>query len=78
MVFWVLTFKSYFSKENKFFPTDITLKGKNYLDIKDFISINEVFKRNNIKSVINCSCEPATSKSKKIVEYKCFRKSKFD
>ena len=57
--------KLFLKKKINFFPTDITLKGKNYLDIKDFISINEVFKRNNIKSVINCSCEPATSKSKK-------------
>ena len=57
--------KSFLRAGISFFPTDITLKNENYLDIRNLISIKNVLKKNNIKVVINCSCEPATSKSKK-------------
>ena len=57
--------KLFLTKKLIFFPTDISLDGENYLDIRNLFSIKEVIKRNNIKTIINCSCEPATSKSKK-------------
>ena len=57
--------KLFLNKKVNFFPTDISLKDKNFLDIKDLSSIKTVIKNENIKVVINCSCEPATSKSKK-------------
>ena len=57
--------KLFLKKKVKFFPTDISLKDKNFLDIRDFISIRNFLKKNNVKIIVNCSCEPATSKSKK-------------
>ena len=41
------------------------MKNENYLDIKNLNSIKNLLKGKNISVVINCSCEPATSKSKK-------------
>ena len=57
--------KLFLKKKLIFFPTDITLNGENYLDIRNLNSIKEIIKKNNIKIIINCSCEPATCKSKK-------------
>jgi len=55
----------FLKKKVNFFPTDISLKNKNYLDIRNLNSIKKVLRENHIKIVINCSCEPATSRSKK-------------
>ena len=57
--------KFFLEKKINFFPTDISLKNENYLDIKNLNSIKNLLKGKNISVVINCSCEPATSKSKK-------------
>ena len=54
-----------FLKKIKFFASDISLKENNYLDIRNKNSIKDIIKKNNINIIINCSCEPATSKSKK-------------
>ena len=71
--------KLFLKKKVKFIPTDISLNEKNFLDIRDLVSIKKFLKINNITMVINCSCEPATSNSKKkVVGYKCDRKPKFD
>ena len=56
--------KLFYKKRINFFPTDITLKKEKYLDVSDFVSIKNVLNRYNIDTIINCSCEPATSKSK--------------
>ena len=57
--------KFFLKKKVSFFPTDISLKNENYLDVKNLKSIKNLLKSQNISIVINCSCEPATSKSKK-------------
>lgn len=56
--------KLFYKKRINFFPTDITLKKEKYLDIRDLASIKNFLKRYSIDTIINCSCEPATSKSK--------------
>ena len=57
--------QKFFLEKINFFPTDISLKNENHLDIKNLNSIKNLLKGKNISVVINCSCEPATSKSKK-------------
>ena len=57
--------KLFLKKKVKFIPTDISLNEKNFLDIRNSVSIKKFLKINNITIVINCSCEPATSNSKK-------------
>tara|TARA_B100000989_G_scaffold147894_1_gene110178 strand:+ start:1431 stop:2426 length:996 start_codon:yes stop_codon:yes gene_type:complete len=57
--------KLFLKKKIKFFPSDISLKNESYLDIRDLVSIKNFFSKNKITIVINCSCEPATSKSKR-------------
>lgn len=56
--------KLFLKKKIKFFASDISLKENNYLDIRNKNSIKDIIKKNNINIIINCSCEPATSKSK--------------
>ena len=57
--------KIFLKKKVQFFASDITLKNENFLDIRNISSIREIIKKHNINTIINCSCEPATSKSKK-------------
>ena len=57
--------KLFLKKKIEFFASDISLKDEKYLDIKDLNSIKNIIKKYNIQIIINCSCEPATSKSKK-------------
>ena len=52
-------------KKLKFFKIDKSLKGKEKIDITDYKSLENFFNLKKIKVVINCVCEPATSKSKK-------------
>ena len=57
--------KTFLKKKVKYLPSDITLGKENYLDIRDIDSIRDIIRKHKIKAIINCSCEPATSKSKK-------------
>ena len=57
--------KTFLKKKVKYLPSDITLGKENYLDIRDIDSIRDIIRKYKIKAIINCSCEPATSKSKK-------------
>ena len=57
--------KFFLKKKIIFFPTDISLNGESYLDVRNLDLIKGIIKKNNIKIIVNCSCEPATSKSKK-------------
>lgn len=43
---------------------DQNLRNKEKVDINIFTELENVFKKNKIKVVINCACEPATSKEK--------------
>ena len=56
--------KLFLKKKVQFFASDITLEGENFLDVRNISSIREIIKKYDIKTIINCSCEPATCKSK--------------
>ena len=51
-------------KKKRFIRIDKSLKGKEKIDINDLEKLNKFFKKNKFKIIINCACEPATSKSK--------------
>tara|TARA_B100001123_G_C15311114_1_gene1024371 strand:- start:368 stop:1363 length:996 start_codon:yes stop_codon:yes gene_type:complete len=48
-----------------FIKIDKTLSGKEKIDINKKNELELIFKHNKIDTIINCACEPATSKSKK-------------
>ena len=52
-------------KKKKFIKIDKSLVGAEKIDINCINSLRYFFKKNSIKIIINCACEPATSKSKK-------------
>jgi len=52
-------------KKLKFFKIDKSLIGKEKVDITNYKSLEKFFNLKKIKVIINCACEPATSKSKK-------------
>jgi len=57
-------------KKKIFIRIDKSLKGKEKIDINDLEKLNKFFKKNKFKIIINCACEPATSKSKnKIIKW---------
>lgn len=49
--------------KKKFVKIDSNFKGKNKIDIRNYNSLENFFKKYSIKIIINCACEPATSKS---------------
>ena len=51
-------------KKKKFIKIDQTLKGRQKIDINDKFQLEKIFFNNKFKVIINCSCEPATSKLK--------------
>ena len=52
-------------KKFKFLKIDKSLPGKEKVDITNYKSLENFFNLKKIKVIINCACEPATSKSKK-------------
>ena len=48
----------------KFLRLDISLKGIEKVDINNINDLEKLFNKKKIKTIINCACEPATSKSK--------------
>mgnify|MGYP001174998139 FL=1 len=54
-------------KEKKipFLKIDKNLKNKEKININNYEDLSTFFKKNKIKIIINCACEPATSKVKK-------------
>ena len=51
-------------KKIKFLRLDISLKGIEKVDINNINNLEKLFIKHKIKTIINCACEPATSKSK--------------
>ena len=53
------------SRNIDFIKIDKSLSGDEKIDINDFNQLETFIKSKNIKTIINCACEPATSKIKK-------------
>ncbi len=51
-------------KKITFFKIDKNLKNKEKVNINNYNQLKKIFEKNKIKIVINCACEPATSKVK--------------
>ena len=52
-------------KKLSYIKIDQSLSNKEKVDINIYSELENIFKKNKIKIVINCACEPATSKEKK-------------
>ena len=52
-------------KKLSYIKIDQSLSNKEKVDINIYSELENIFKKNTIKIVINCACEPATSKEKK-------------
>ena len=57
--------KTFKEKKISFLKIDRNLKNKEKIDINNYNDLSKFFKKHKIKIVINCACEPATSKIKK-------------
>jgi nucleoside-diphosphate-sugar epimerase len=52
-------------KKISFFKIDKKLKNAEKVNINNYYQLKKIFENNKIKIVINCACEPATSKVKR-------------
>ena len=53
------------NKKISFYQIDKKLKNKEKVNINNYNQLKQIFENNKINIVINCACEPATSKVKK-------------